>query len=395
MIRSLLVPATFGLLLSVVLTACSMSPSQPRLANPDPNANPPSTSRGSALPSDGVVTVRPGDTIYALARRYGISPRTIIETNRLAPPYLLHVGDRLMLPVPRVHVVKAGETVSEIARDRRISMEQLVSLNGLRPPYAIRVGQRLNLPSAGAGSDGTVVAAREPQRTPIVSQPVPPPRDPTQPWSSDGTLNFPVSGSAPGPVAEGGPPLPTARPSGSASSNRVTFVQTPAPPPPPASTPAETAARMAVLTPAPRSAGRFLWPVKGRVIAAFGPREGGLHNDGINIAANKGEQIRAAENGVVVYAGNELRGFGNLLLIKHADGWTTAYAHADTLLVRRGDRVARGQPIATVGETGNVDRPQLHFEIRKGQRAVDPRDELAASQATLPVTSSQRMRLAG
>ncbi|EDP66296.1 Membrane protein [alpha proteobacterium BAL199] len=395
MIRSFFAPVALGLVLSVMLAACSMSPSSPRLANPDPNANPPSTSRGSALPSDGVVSVRPGDTIYALARRYGISPRTIIETNRLAPPYLLHVGDRLMLPVPRVHVVKAGDTVSEIARDRRISMEQLVALNGLRPPYAIRVGQRLNLPAVSDGSNGTVVASREPQNAPIVTEPVPAPRDPTQPWSSNGTLNFPVSGSPPDPVAGGEPPLPTVRPSGSTSSNQVTFVQAPTPPPPPVSTPAETAARTAILTPAPRSARRFQWPVKGRVIAAFGPREGGLHNDGINIAANKGEQIRAAENGVVVYAGNELRGFGNLLLIKHADGWTTAYAHADALLVRRGDRVARGQPIATVGETGNVDRPQLHFEIRKGQRAVDPRDELAESQASLPATWIPRTRLAG
>ncbi len=107
-----------------------------------------------------------------------------------------------------------------------------------------------------------------------------------------------------------------------------------------------------------------------------------MHNDGINIEAAAGTQIRAAENGVVVYAGNELRGFGNLLLIKHADGWTTAYAHADTLLVRRGDRVNRGQAIATVGRTGNVDRPQLHFEIRKGPRPVDPRNELAPARSS-------------
>jgi murein DD-endopeptidase MepM/ murein hydrolase activator NlpD len=80
----------------------------------------------------------------------------------------------------------------------------------------------------------------------------------------------------------------------------------------------------------------------------------------------------AAENGVVAYAGNELRGFGNLLLVKHAEGWTTAYAHADSLLVGRGDRVRKGQKIATVGASGNVSRPQLHFELRKDGRAVDP-----------------------
>lgn len=404
MIRSPLVPIAHALLLSLVLTACSVGPSRPRLANPDPGANPPSTSGGYDVPSDGVISVRPGDTVYALARRYGVSARTIIETNRLAPPYLLQVGDRLTLPVARVYVVKRGDTVSEIAHDRRVSMEQLIAVNGLRPPYAIRVGQQLSLPNAPGSPNGAVVAARTPQVAPIVSAPVPPPRNPDQPWSSDGALSFPVSSDSttasaappPEPVAPGapiteptagadGPPLPIARP-GAGTPVRATVAPDPppsaAPPPPAVSTTAETTARTAVLTPAPRSSRRFLWPVKGKVIAAFGAREGGLHNDGINIAAQQGAQIKAAENGVVVYAGNELRGFGNLLLIKHADGWTTAYAHADTLLVRRGDRVARGQPIATVGATGNVDSPQLHFEIRKGQQAVDPRDELAASQAS-------------
>lgn len=376
-----------GLVLSLVLAACSMGSSGPRLANPDPASNPPSTAGSAALPLDGVVTVRPGDTIYALARRYGISARAIIENNRLAPPYLLHVGDRLFVPVPRVHVVKAGDTVSEIARDYGVDFRRLVALNELRSPYAIRVGQRLRLPGAADGTGGAVLAARTPQSPPAQGQPVPPgPRDPDQPWSSDGSLNFPVRRpAAPTGTVAGGPPLPAPRPSGAPGSGGVVIAGTPPPPPSPATvatSAADSAARTALLTPAPRAGRRFLWPVDGRVIAGFGAREGGLHNDGINIAAEPGAQIRAAENGVVVYAGNELRGFGNLLLIKHADGWTTAYAHAETLLVRRGDRVQRGQPIATVGQSGNVDRPQLHFEIRKGHRAVDPRGELGAAQAS-------------
>lgn len=113
-------------------------------------------------------------------------------------------------------------------------------------------------------------------------------------------------------------------------------------------------------------------PVRGRVISGYGPKPGGLHNDGINIAAARGSAVRAAENGVVVYAGNELRGYGNLLLVRHADGWMTAYAHNDTLRVGRGDKVAKGQVIATVGSSGNVAEPQLHFEIRRGSQAVDP-----------------------
>lgn len=375
-----------GPFLALALAACSMGNSPPRLANPDPASNPPSTAATTALPADGVITVRPGDTVYAMARRYGVSARTIIENNRLAPPYLLHVGDRLFVPVPRVHVVRSGDTVSEVAREYGVDFQRLVAVNDLRPPYAIRVGQRLRLPGPGADGGASAVAARTPQSPPAQAQATPAPRDPNRPWSSDGSLNFPVRGSsAPDAQASGGPPVPAPRPSG--GTGGVVIAEAPPPPPVPSSpsasaAAAESAARAAVLTPPPRSGGRFLWPVEGRVIAGFGPREGGLHNDGINIAAVQGTEVRAAENGVVVYAGNELRGFGNLLLIKHADGWTTAYAHADTLLVRRGDRVERGQTIATVGQTGNVDRPQLHFEIRKGPRAIDPRGELRAAQAS-------------
>ena len=116
--------------------------------------------------------------------------------------------------------------------------------------------------------------------------------------------------------------------------------------------------------------------MRGPVISAFGAKGKGLHNDGINIRADRGSPVRAAEHGVVAYAGNELRGFGNLLLVRHAGGWITAYAHNDTLLVARGDRVRRGQVIARVGSSGSVTEPQLHFELRKGKRAVDPRKYL-------------------
>ncbi|MEX0698052.1 MAG: M23 family metallopeptidase, partial [Dongiaceae bacterium] len=128
----------------------------------------------------------------------------------------------------------------------------------------------------------------------------------------------------------------------------------------------------AIPQPPALSGGKFLWPVNGKIVSRFGATDGGLHNDGLNIAAPQGTPVRAAENGVVAYSGNELRGFGNLLLIRHADGWMSAYAHNDALLVQRGDRVARGQTIARVGRTGNVATPQLHFELRRGAGPVDP-----------------------
>ena len=120
----------------------------------------------------------------------------------------------------------------------------------------------------------------------------------------------------------------------------------------------------------------------------FGPRGGGLHNDGINILARKGTAVRAAENGMVAYSGNELRGFGNLLLIKHTGGWMSAYAHNAKLLVRAGQKVRRGQTIARVGATGSVLRPQLHFELRRGARVVNPIKHLQPRRAGIgPVRS--------
>jgi murein DD-endopeptidase MepM/ murein hydrolase activator NlpD len=116
--------------------------------------------------------------------------------------------------------------------------------------------------------------------------------------------------------------------------------------------------------------------VRGPVLVRYGPGANGTQNDGINIAAALGTPVLAASDGVVAYAGNELRGFGNLILLKHADGWTTAYAHCESISVKRGDRVKRGQPIARVGATGAVSEPQLHFELRRGTRALDPQSYL-------------------
>ncbi|MGD0023681.1 MAG: M23 family metallopeptidase, partial [Xanthobacteraceae bacterium] len=123
----------------------------------------------------------------------------------------------------------------------------------------------------------------------------------------------------------------------------------------------------------------FGWPVRGRIIAGFGPKPNGLQNDGINLAVPEGTPIKAAEDGVVAYAGNELKGYGNLVLIRHSNGFVTAYAHAGEILVKRGEAVKRGQVIARSGQTGNVASPQLHFEIRKGATPVDPAQYLSGA----------------
>ena len=125
-------------------------------------------------------------------------------------------------------------------------------------------------------------------------------------------------------------------------------------------------------TPA-RSSSKFMKPVEGALISSYGPKKGGLHNDGINIRAPKGAAVRAAENGVVVYAGDEIKGSGNLILVRHSDRWMTAYAHLDKINVARGAVIKRGQSIGAVGSTGSVDSPQLHFEVRRGTQAINPK----------------------
>ncbi len=116
----------------------------------------------------------------------------------------------------------------------------------------------------------------------------------------------------------------------------------------------------------------FRWPVRGRIVSGFGKQSDGANNDGINLAVPEGTPVKAAEKGTVIYAGNELQGYGNLVLIQHKDGWVSAYAHAEELLVKRGETVQRGQVIAKAGATGSVSQPQLHFELRKGSQPVDP-----------------------
>ena len=146
--------------------------------------------------------------------------------------------------------------------------------------------------------------------------------------------------------------------------------------------------------------GTFLWPVRGRVLEGFGTGQDGTHNDGINIAASRGAAIEATEGGVVAYSGNELRGYGNLILVKHPNGWISAYAHCDLILVKTGQKVVRGQVIARVGASGNVSEPQLHFELRRDKKPVDPREYLpplstAATKEGRPELTERRAQVSG
>ena len=290
-----------------------------------------------SMPEGQDVKVEAGDTVYALSRRYGIAVRDIIQANNLVPPYHLLIGQTVRLPAQRTHVVRGGESIYGISRLYGITTSELVRTNGLNQPYQLFVGQRLVLP-AGDGS-------------------VPAPTPPTTPTTPS------VAPEETTVVVEAPPPEPPPAP--------FTVAGVPLPQPKPVA-PAVTAGPVNVAEIPARTGGKFSWPVTGPVLSSFGPKDNGLHNDGINISAPAGTPVFAAEDGVVAYVGDELDGYGNLVLLRHGDGWVTAYAHNADVRVARGQRVIRGQVIASVGTTGGVGGPQTHFEIRKGSEAVDP-----------------------
>lgn len=256
-----------------------------------------------------------------IARRYDLPVRAIIDANHLEPPFQLSAGTILTLPQARFHTVQPGETLYAVSRRYGVEVSSLASINHLSEPYAIRSGQMLALPTS------------------------------VLPQEKSAALSPPVAK----------PDAPTAAPEATKPPPATAFVEPP--------------------EPKPRLGKVFAWPVEGRIIEAYGTGPSGTHNDGINIAVRAGEPVRAAEAGRVAYAGNELRGYGNLVLIKHPGGYMTAYAHNGKLLVRRGEAVKRGQEIAKAGATGSVNSPQLHFEIRRGTRALDPTDYLPSLRA--------------
>ena len=268
------------------------------------------------------INVTQGDTLYSIGRKFHIPIRKLIEVNELRAPYQLHIGQQIKLPQATYHITNAGDTLYDIARGYDVSLQKLTKYNHLSPPYTIKVGQKLYIPLDEDFENKDVAAI-----------------------------------DAPNPVPTKPNTLHTAKFSSQRNIQSKTI-------PSPHKKPTKSAAKVPFI--------RFEWPIKGPVISRFGPKKGGLYNDGINIAAKEGEDVKASATGVVVYAGNELRGYGNLILIKHPNGYLTGYAHSQLMLVKKGDNVQKGEVIAKAGRTGHVTKPQLHFSIRKGRKAVDP-----------------------
>jgi murein DD-endopeptidase MepM/ murein hydrolase activator NlpD len=299
------------------------------------------------------VTVRYGETVDSIAREHGVPASAIIQTNGIRDQGQIRPGQRLVIPryvsatgksgptyvasqAPAggsVHVVKSGETLMSISRRHGVALTALAQANHIHASKKLSVGERITIP---AGEH--VVAAARAEAAPKAALPRTVPAEKATKVASVAVQHAQIAKEEPHTTQT---VVKTAEPSGAMPS--------------------------------------FRWPVRGRVIAGFGSKPNGTQNDGINLAVPEGTPIKAADDGVVAYAGNELKGYGNLVLIRHSNGFVSAYANASEILVKRGDTIKRGQVIAHAGQTGNVTSPQLHFEIRKGSTPVDPTQYLGGA----------------
>lgn len=373
-----------------------------------PSSYAPQQSAGYAAPVGGsgtkvaalggtgdAIEVREGDTLYSLSRRHQVSVSELMSANRLSTPSI-KPGQKLYLPsgasakaAPRApapsydtaaappaeapatapaqvaeaveapsdwtgsHTVKPGESLYAIARENKIKLTELERYNGIADSRKVKPGTVLKVPGNGSSDNSDTVASNTNSAPSSAPATIP---DRAQSMSEAASPPPTASSVAPAMLnGNGGPP----------PDNRVARLETPG-------TMSDAGNSAPSQGEGSVAGSKLRWPVAGKIVGAFGPRPDGTHNDGVNVAAPLGTDVHAAESGVVAYAGDELKGYGNLVLIRHDNGWVTAYAHADEIMVKRGDRIKRGQVIAKAGRTGQVDQPQVHFELRQGQKPVDP-----------------------
>ena len=406
-------------------TAPAPSEPAPSVATREQKPAPRALAKPAAAPHEiakgETIEVAPGDTLYGLSRKHQVSLAELMSVNGLATPNL-KPGQKLSLPAGKgtgasyaaaapaaavaaapskaaeapavalapptaaqlakyngTYVVKPGDSLYQVARAHKVQFSELQQVNGITDPRKVKPGATLKVPAAerrwpllkrlpqrrllqvaaaapiAPAAAAAEQAAQAPATTPSTS---------TQPTIINANrqvaaLNDKATDAGPQPNAPPTAPAPAAAAPDAAAKGTVDKSDKLAvAAPPAASEPADTS--------------KLRWPAQGKIIMGFGGRPDGTHNDGINLSVPQGTEVHAAEGGVVAYAGSELKGYGNLVLVRHDNGWVTAYAHNEELLVKRGDKVKRGQVIAKAGKTGTVDQPQVHFELRQGSKPVDP-----------------------
>ena len=238
--------------------------------------------------------------------------------------------------------VVAGDTLYSLSRKYSVPVNDLAVMNNISAPFALSVGQKLKVPDLASAPVRAAASAPAVKSAPVVTHAQ------SKYGTPPATPKVAKKTNVPKGIAKGAQPVKHTQQKISSDPNKK------------------------LPSIAARSSSKFSWPVRGKILSHYGAKSGGLFNDGINIGASRGTAVKAAENGVVAYAGNEVKGMGNLVIIQHSGGWMTVYAHMDSMSVRRGARVSVGQKIGTVGATGKVDQSQLHFEIRKGTKAYNP-----------------------
>jgi len=275
--------------------------------------------------------VKRGDTLRGISDKTGAASEAIARVNHIATPFKILIGQKLRIPGGRYHRVGKGETGIAISRAYGVEWIRIAQLNELEEPYVLREGQRLLLPSQKEVADMSPDERAAAFRVDIEDL---------------------ISGSEPA----------------LATRERAA---------PPVTTPKPVAPTTAIAEPA-RFAGRFDWPVRGPLLRGFGRYSSGQINNGINIGVARGTPIAAAADGVVAYVGQDIPAYGTLILVRHGEGWISAYGYAESITVARGQKVVRGQTIAKSGSGPYSPEPQLHFEIRSGLKPVNPISYLPA-----------------
>ncbi|MFZ2100632.1 MAG: peptidoglycan DD-metalloendopeptidase family protein [Oricola sp.] len=378
------------------ITTSSIAPAQERFGSAAPQA----TARSEATSKEGwstagatQVTMREGETVYNLAKRYGVPANAIMEANGISDPKSVLPGQRLLIPTyvysrtagvstpdrnpstiaasssignrnsaamakapapqlrpvgqtvasasapARAAVIEAGgrytvvasDTLSGIARRTGASVGAIKQVNSMSTD-TVRLGQKLIIPGLSASEPSQVAMAKN--IDPMTTGSVKP------------------AATAPNGVTGYTPPSQAAK----TTEGSITKIETQA----------------SVKAPEATGVSAMRWPVQGRVINAFGSNNGGKPNDGIDISVPNGTPVKAAENGVVIYAGDGLKELGKTILVRHSDGLVTVYGHVSGIDVKRGETVKRGQQIAASGMSGAAKQPQLHFEVRKNSTPVNP-----------------------
>jgi murein DD-endopeptidase MepM/ murein hydrolase activator NlpD len=347
----------------------------PEVARPATAANP-RTWKGWTSAGGTQVQLRQGDSLNSVARRYGVPIQALVAVNGIEDPAKVGPGQSIIIPT-YVYSDANGSTSATEGESKRFRLPtfgrgdtgttgSIASSSGqLRRPDQKPVSQP-SFADISRGEGARVQLARVetlPKRKPAGARPLTTASiSPAAPGSDVPTPRRQPAGKPSAPVA--------AAPSGTVETAGLPQpAQTREAPP---TEPIKTPTVVASVREDDASTEKFRWPVRGRIISDFGAKPGGGRNEGVNLAVPEGTPVHAADDGTVIYSGNELKGYGNLILVRHSDGWVSAYAHNSELKVKRGDTIRRGDVVALAGATGSVNQPQVHFELRQGNKPVDP-----------------------